>query len=153
MDHEIDYVNIASITATAYDQHIYNSTDNSYCARVYNTLSNPDSEFVSALNQRSEISKMMGSISRVTKNNLSGELFSGPIMGKLEELEGRICDILGPEAVTHVKTNTSAVQGTRRKGVNKIQLINIWVVSEELSGKDIDKSTQLFKHHADNSLS
>ena len=43
LDHDMDDVNIASITATAYEQHIDNITDNSYCAHVYNTPSNPDS--------------------------------------------------------------------------------------------------------------
>ena len=46
-------------------------------------------------------------------------------MGKLEELEGRIFDILSPEYVSHVKANISAVQTTRGKGVNKIQLSQI----------------------------
>ena len=65
VDHEMDDVNISSITATEYDQHIENSTDNDYCAHVYNTPSNPDSESAPALNQIYEISKMMGSIGSV----------------------------------------------------------------------------------------
>ena len=60
VDHEMDDVNIASITDTAYEQHLDNSTDNSYCDHVYNNPSNPGSELASALNQRAEISKMMG---------------------------------------------------------------------------------------------
>ena len=43
VDRDMDDVNIASITATSYEQHIYNITDNSYCAQVYNTTSNTDS--------------------------------------------------------------------------------------------------------------
>ena len=74
-------------------------------------------------------------------------------MGQLEKLEGHICDILGPEDVAHVRANISAVQATRGKGVNKIHLSKIWVVSEELVSKSIEKSTQLCKHHADNILS
>ena len=46
-------------------------------------------------------------------------------MVQLEKLEGHICDILGPEALSHVKANISAVQATREKGVNKIQLSKI----------------------------
>ena len=53
VDHEVDYVNISSITATAYDQHIDNSTNNAYCAHVYNTPSNPYSEFASAIELKS----------------------------------------------------------------------------------------------------
>ena len=64
----MDDFNIASITTTAYDQYIDNITYNVYCAHVYNTPNNPDSEFASALNQRSEISMMMRSIVSVTKN-------------------------------------------------------------------------------------
>ena len=75
VDHEMDDVNIASITATTHDQHIDNSTDNAYCARVYNTPSNPDSEFESALNQRYEISKMMVSIGSVTKSDTPCNFF------------------------------------------------------------------------------
>ena len=86
MDHETDNVNIASITATAYDHHIENSNDNSYGAHSYNTPSNPDSEFTSALNQRAEISKMMGSIGIITKNDTPCELFYDIIMGQLEEI-------------------------------------------------------------------
>ena len=52
LDHDMDDVNIVSITATAYGQHIDNSTDNDYCDCIYNTPSNPDSLFVSDLNQR-----------------------------------------------------------------------------------------------------
>ena len=152
VDHDMDDVNIASITATAYDHHIDNSTDNDYCAHVYTTPSNPDSDFASALNKSVEISKMTGSISSVTKNDTPCELFYDPIMGQLEELEGNICDILGLEAIAHVKANTSAVHATRRKGVNTIQLINIWVVYEELASKFIDMSTKLCKHHADKRL-
>ena len=60
---------------------------------------------------------------------------------------------MGPEDVSKVKNNICAIQSTRGKGVNKIQLSKIWVVSEELASKDIDKNSQLCKHHADNSLS
>ena len=144
VDHEMKDVNIASITATAYDQHIDNITDNAYFDHIYNTPSNPYSEFASALNQRAEISKMMGSIVSVTKHDTACELFSDPIMSQMEELEGHICDILGPKTVSHVKANISAVKATRGKGFNKIQLSKIWVVSEELVSKDIDKSTQLW---------
>ena len=49
VDHEMDDVNISFILATSYYQHIDNSTDNDYCAHVYNTPSKPDSEFTSAL--------------------------------------------------------------------------------------------------------
>ena len=74
-------------------------------------------------------------------------------MVQLEELEVHIFDILGPEAVDHVKVKIRDVQSTRGKGVNKIQLIKIWVVSEEQESISIDKSTQLCKNHADNRLS
>ena len=40
----MDDFNIASITTTAYDQHIDKITDNAYCAQIYNTPSNPGSE-------------------------------------------------------------------------------------------------------------
>ena len=50
MDHDTDDVNISSITATLYEQKTDNITDNNYCAHVYNAPSNPDSEFVSAIN-------------------------------------------------------------------------------------------------------
>ena len=73
-------------------------------------------------------------------------------MGQINKLESQICDILGPEAVSHVKTNISAVQATRVKGVNKTQLSKIWVVSEDLASKAIYKSTQLCKHNDDNNL-
>ena len=129
VDHDMDDVNIASIKATSYYQHIYNSTDNAYCDHVYNTPSNPGSEFASSLNQIAKISKMMGLIGSVTKNDTPCELFSDPIMVKMEELEGHICDILGPEDVAQVKANISAVQATSVKGVNKIQLSKIWVIS------------------------
>ena len=39
----MDDVYITSITATTYDQNIYNGNDNIYCTHVYNTPSNPDS--------------------------------------------------------------------------------------------------------------
>ena len=73
---------------------------------------------------------MMGSIVSFTKNDTPCELFSDPIVGQLEELEGHICDIMGPEAVSHVKANISAIQATRGNGVNKIRLSKIWVLSE-----------------------
>ena len=53
VDHDMDDINSVSIKATAYDQHIDNSTDNDYCDCIYKTPSNPDSLFVSDLNQRS----------------------------------------------------------------------------------------------------
>ena len=77
----MDDLNIASITTTTYKQHIDKSTDNDYCAHVYTTSSNSDSEFSPALNQRSEISKMMGLICSVIKNDTPFEVFSDPIMG------------------------------------------------------------------------
>ena len=113
VDHEMDDVIIASITATASGQHMDNITDNSYFAHLYNTPSNSDSDFASALNQRFEISKMMGYTGSVTKNDTPCELFSDTIMGQLEELEGHICDILDSKAVFHIKANISAVQKTR----------------------------------------
>ena len=72
---------------------------------------------------------MIGSIGSVTKRNTPCELFSDPIMGQLEELEGHICDILGCEAVAQVKNNINAYKETPGKGVNKIHLSKIWVVS------------------------
>ena len=110
VDNEMYDVNIASITATEYDQNIDNITDNYDCANVYNTPSNPDSEFASALNQRVEIFKMMGLIGSVTKSDTPSDFFSDLILGQLEELEGHICDILGLEYLAHVKANISAVQ-------------------------------------------
>ena len=68
-------VNIASIIATAYDQHIDNITDNDYCDNVYNTPSNPDIEFASALNQRVEIFKTMGLIGSVTESDTPSDFF------------------------------------------------------------------------------
>ena len=76
----MDDLNIAYITTTAYDYQIDNITDNVYCDHAYNTPSKPDIEFASALNQRAEISKMMGSIGNVTENDTPCELFSDPIM-------------------------------------------------------------------------
>ena len=108
--HERYDVNIASITATAYDQHIENRTNNSYCAQVYILQVTHYSEFASALDQRDEISKITGLIGSVTKSDTTCKKNSDPIMGQLEELEGHIFDILGPEAVSHVKANISAVQ-------------------------------------------
>ena len=143
MDYELDDINIYSITATACEQHIYKSTDNAYCAHAYNTPSNLHSEFASAFNQRSEISKMVVLIGSVTKSDTPYELFSGPIIGQLEELEGHICDILGPEAVAQVKANNSNAQEICGKAVNKTQLRNIWVVSEELTSKAVHKNSQL----------
>ena len=52
VDHDMDDVNIVSIRATAYDQHIDNITNNAYCDCVYKNPSNPHSLFVSDLNQR-----------------------------------------------------------------------------------------------------
>ena len=79
----MDDVNIAIIIATAYEQHIDNSTDNAYCSHIYNMPSNPDSELVSAINQISEISNMMVSIGSVTKSDTPCELFSDPIIFQL----------------------------------------------------------------------
>ena len=51
-------------------------------------------------------------------------------------------------------TSTGDLQNiTRGKGINKIQLRNIWVVSEEIVSNAIDKNTQMCKYHDDNSLS
>ena len=59
LDHDMDDVNIVSISATAYKHHIDNSTASAYCAIVYKMPSKTDCEFVSAINQRAEILKMM----------------------------------------------------------------------------------------------
>ena len=95
----------------------------------------------------------MGSIRIITKNDTPCEVFSDPIMGQLEELEGQTFDTLGTEAVAYVKANIIVVQSTRIKGVNNIHLRNIWVVYKELESKSIKNITQLCKHHAENSLS
>ena len=42
---------------------------------------------------------MIGLIGSITKIDTPCELFCDPIIGQLEELEGHICDILGPEAL------------------------------------------------------
>ena len=130
VDHDMDDVNVASIRSTVYNKHIENRTGNSYCATVYNIPSNPDSEFVSDINQRAETSKIMWSKGSVTKSYTPCEFFSDPIIGQLEELEGHICDILCPKSVSQVKANTRAVQATRVKEVNNIQLSKIWIVYE-----------------------
>ena len=86
---------------------------------------------------------MTVSIGSVIKNDTPYEVFSDPIRGQLEELEGHICDIMGPESVSHIKAYISTVRETHGKGVNKIHLSNILVVSEELVSKAIYKSTQM----------
>ena len=96
---------------------------------------------------------MMASIGSLTTNDTPCELFSDTIMGQLQELECHICDILGAEAVAHVKANTNAVRTTRGKGINKIQLRKIWYGREELVIKAIDKNTQMCKYHAENNVS
>ena len=126
----MDDVNIASIIATTYEQHIDNNIENYYGAHVYNMPSNIETEFESVINQRSEISKMMVSISSVTKSDTPYEFFSDPIIGQLEELEGRIYNIFGPEAVAQVKPKIIAVHVTRGNGFNKNNFSKIWVVSE-----------------------
>ena len=55
---------------------------------------------------------MMGSIGSVTKNDTPCEVFSDPIMGQLEELEGPVCDILGTEYLAHAKGNSRSAQET-----------------------------------------
>ena len=82
----MDDVNIASIRATTYEDNIDNITDNAYCAHVYNTPSNTDGEFASAINQWAEISNMMGYIGIANKSDKLCELFSDPIIGQLKEL-------------------------------------------------------------------
>ena len=66
-----------------------------------------------------------GSIGRINKNDTPCEVFSDPIMVQLEELEGRICDILDPEALSHVKANISTVQATRVKETDSIRISKI----------------------------
>ena len=95
----------------------------------------------------------MASIGSVTTNDTPCESFSDTIMVQLEELEYHICDILGPESVSHVKNNISSVQANCGKGVNMIQWIKIWVVYEELASKAIEKSTQLCNYYAETILS
>ena len=79
--------------------------------------------------------------------------FFDPNIGQLEELEGHIWDILGPEDIAQVKANIRTIQATHGKGVNKNQLSKIWVVSEELASKAIDNNSQLCNYSAKNSLS
>ena len=105
----MDDVNIASITATAYENHIDNFTENAYCAHVYDMPSNPDSEFLSAINQRAEISKMIVSIVSIATSDTPSKNISDPIIGHMEKLEYHIFDILGPEAVVQFKANIGAV--------------------------------------------
>ena len=149
----MDDVNIVSISATAYKHHIDNSTASAYCAIVYKMPSKTDCEFVSAIDQRVEICKMMRSIGSFTMSDTPCELFSDKIIGQQEELEDQICNILGPEAVSQVKDKISNVQANCGKGFNQNHSSNIWVVSEELAIKAIVNHSQLCKHHADNSLS
>ena len=115
----MDDVNIVSISATAYKHHIDNSTASAYCAIVYKMPSKTDCEFVSAINQRAEICKMMRSIGSFTLSDTPCELFSDKIIGQLEELEDQICNILGPEAVSQVKDKISNVQANCGKGFNQ----------------------------------
>ena len=63
--------------------------------------------------------------------------------------------ILKDHQATWLKlTSTGDLQNiTRGKGINKIQLRKIWVVSEEIVSNAIDKNTQMCKYHTENSLS
>ena len=80
----MDDVYIVSIKATNYEQHIDNGTDNDYCADVYNIRSKPNCKFASSINQRTEISKVMGSLGSVNKSDTPCEFFSDQIIDQLE---------------------------------------------------------------------
>ena len=153
VDHDFDDADIASVTIEAHDNQVDATISSSFCAISSRKSNIPDDNFVTALNQRTEMSKMMASIGSVSVDDSPCELFSDPIFGQMEDLESAMHELLGDDVINVMKAKLSAVQATRSHGVKKDLLSKLWVVTEDEAQYAIDHSTQLCKHHADNGLS
>ena len=95
---------------------------------------------------------MMGTIGS-THTTEHCALFSEPLVAELHQLEEDMRVSLGNEAVASIKSAIGAIQASRSKGVSKQHLSKIWLIKEDDAQGAIDHTTQLCRHHADNSLS
>ena len=153
IDHEMVDATIAAVTVDEYNTNVDSIMDNSFYGIKTNESHIPDNNFAAALNQRTEVSKMMASIGSVTMDDSPCPLFTDPILGQMEDLEESLHSLLGDQMVNKVKANLSAVRATQGDGVKNDRLSKLWVVTESEAQHAIDHSTQLCKHHADNGLS
>lgn len=147
VDHDREEAHIAAVSSVTYEEQIDDNMNHAFSAEASSC------ELAYALCQRAEISKMMATIGSTQADDSLCGLFSNPIVGKLQDVEDSIADLIGIEAAAEIKAKLSAVSISGRKGVSKDHLSKIWVVTEDLAQCAIDHSTQLCKHHADNGLS
>ena len=146
MERESEDAYIAAVSTSDFNETVDKLTTEAFTSsNMNNDEYNHDAMFSNALNQRTEISKMMASIGSVTISDEKDSIFVTPIGGSFDELREILIDELGEETVTSVEDRVNSVQATIYKGVNKDFLSNIWLVSEDLAECDIDKNTQLCK--------
>ena len=95
----------------------------------------------------------MVSVGSVVVDDNACGLFSHPFSGTIDNLRAMLADLLGEEEVDRAKAEIkSAMATSKQKGVSKEKLTKIWIIDEDLTEGALEKSTQLCKHHADNSL-
>ena len=127
----------------------YNHAVDSNILESFHYVPSDDDKFLTAVSERAEISKVVGSIGSVRAASDPCNLFAEPLQGTTDKLRNLLADILDDNLMAKV----DAIQASSTGGVTKEMLSKIWVVSEELAQGAIDQNTQLCKHHADNSLS
>lgn len=153
INHEFEDPDIATITVSAFEANIDDCHSNSFVANDDQIHVYPDEQFCNALEQRTEVSKMMGSIGSTECHCQPCSLFEEPLQGSLNELEHDLSEALGSEVANTIKARINALQATKSRGVDKRYLSKIWLISEDQAQGTIDRTTQLRRHHADNSLS
>ena len=153
VDHENEDPQVASISSATFNSVVDTNASEAFCSSKQTHFNSLDYGLSNALGQRAEISKVMGSIGSTAIDSNPCPLFASEDEKCLRQLENQLTEILGIDAVNHVKHTISAVQATRGKGINKHHLSKVWAINRELATSALDHTTQLCRHHADNSLS
>ena len=96
---------------------------------------------------------MMSIIGGTTVDESACPLFHDPLSATFDALESQLSLVLGDDAANTIRSNIGPIQSTRGNGVSKEHFSKIWVISQDLANGAINQTTQLFRHHADKTLS
>ena len=96
---------------------------------------------------------MMSIIVSITFDESACPLFHDPLAARFYGFESQLSLVLGDNDVNTIHSTIGAIQATRGKVVSKDHLSKIWVISQDITNGEINQTTQLFRHHADNNLS
>ena len=144
INHAFEDLDVASVTVASVNEDIATNMESLYLAPPCALNLCYDYSFSNALNKRVEISKMMSIIGSTNVNAYDCPLFHDTLSTPFDDRESQLPLVLVDYAFNYILSSIGAIQATSAKGGLRDHLIDIWVISKDISNIAINQTTQLF---------